>query len=330
MKTKSPAYTAFTSLDKDTYQDVILSVFAYQYTHIPVYRAFADALKRTPETVKHWQEIPFMPVEFFKYHKVLATDHTHQQVFKSSGTTASTRAQHYIHSLKVYEQSFLNAFRYFYGHPKDFIILALLPSYIENGDSSLVYMTEGLIRAGADPRSGFFLHDYKSLYNTLETLQTTDKKVLLLGVSYALLDFVNAYPISFPELIVMETGGMKGRHKELLREELHQILKEGFDVPAIHSEYGMTELLSQAYSKGNGRFSSPPWMQIHIRDTKDPFHLLPQGKAGAINIIDLANYYSVSFLATQDIGIQHADSSFEVQGRFDHSDIRGCNLLIMD
>ncbi len=329
MKTKPPAYTSFASLDKDVYQDVILEVFAYQYTHIPVYRAFTDALKRSPKTVKHWQDIPFMPVEFFKNHKVLAPEHTHQQIFKSSGTTASGRAQHYIHSLKVYEQSFVSAFRYFYGNPKDFIILALLPSYIENGDSSLVYMVEGLIRAGADPRSGFFLHDYKSLASTLKILQNANKKVLLLGVSYALLDFVKAYPLSFPELIVMETGGMKGRHKELLRQELHQILKEGFGVSAIHSEYGMTELLSQAYSKGNGRFSTPPWMQIHIRDTKDPFSLLPQGKSGAINIIDLANYYSVSFLATQDIGIQHSNYTFEVQGRFDHSDIRGCNLLIM-
>lgn len=323
-----PTYTQFTASDPAYYNAQLLRVFAHQYAQIPVYKDFADALGRTPKQVHRWQDIPFMPVEFFKYHKVLAAQHGYQQVFKSSGTTASGRAQHYIHSLSLYERSFLAAFNLFYGAPSNYVILALLPSYIENGDSSLVYMVEGLIRAGADAHSGFYLHNHAALADKLIALRHSQKKVLLLGVSYALLDFVAAYPMHMPQLVVMETGGMKGRHKELLRHELHQRLQEGLGVAAIHSEYGMTELLSQAYSAGQGRFVAPPWMQIHIRDTKDPFAYMPTGRGGAINIIDLANYHSVSFLATQDLGIRFADHSFELQGRFDHSDIRGCNLLI--
>lgn len=328
MKNKPPDYLQLLSQDKDYYHSFVLEVFAHQYKHVPVYNTFANALGKTPDKVRRWQDIPFMPVEFFKQHKVIAPQLRHQHIFKSSGTSSWGRAQHYVHSLLLYERSFLQAFQLFYGKSQDYAILALLPSYIENGDSSLVYMVEGLIKLAKNPNSGFYLHNHSQLANKLTELQKKQQKTLLIGVSYALLDFVEAFPMNFPELIVMETGGMKGRRQELLRQELHQKLQAGFGVANIHSEYGMSELLSQAYSQGKGRFNCPPWMQIHIRDTKDPFQYMPKGKSGAINIIDLANFYAVSFLATQDIGTLFADGSFEVLGRFDHSDVRGCNLLI--
>jgi len=234
-----------------------------------------------------------------------------------------------LKDLLIYQESLLNGFRYFFGDIKEYVILALLPSYLEREGSSLVYMAEKLIKLSNDKHSGFYLHNYKKLSETLHTLKNSKKKVLLLGVTYALLDLSEQYPIHFPELIVMETGGMKGRRKELIREELHQILEKGLGVEHIHSEYGMTELLSQGYSKGNGIFETPPWMKIVTRDTEDPLSIQPNGKTGGVNVIDLANLYSCSFIATQDLGKTHPNGTFEVLGRFDDSDIRGCNLMVL-
>lgn len=248
--------------------------------------------------------------------------------FTSSGTTGMVQSRHLVTDLSLYEQSFNQAFQQFYGDPKDICILALLPSYQEREGSSLIYMIDALIEQSEHADSGYFLHNRHDLYQTLNRLKNSNQKTILIGVTYALLDFVEQFTIDFPDLIVMETGGMKGKRKELVREELHAILQKGFGVDSIHSEYGMTELLSQAYSYGNGVFKSPQWMKVSLRDTNDPLSPAAQGKSGGINIIDLANLNSCAFLATQDLGKLSADGSFEILGRFDNSDIRGCNLLV--
>lgn len=321
-------YSVFKSHSEDEFNQLCLDVFKYQYEHIEVYREFADYLKREPGKVRHYLEIPFLPIEFFKSHKIIEKDKKEKIVFRSSGTTGMSRSKHLVSDIQLYEASFIKGFEHFYGPVKDYVILALLPSYIENGDSSLVYMADKLIQLSEQKESGFYLNNYDELIKQLHQLKTSSKKVILLGVSYALLDIAEKSPISFPELIVMETGGMKGRRKEMIREELHEYLKTGFAANKIHSEYGMTELLSQAYSKGEGVFESPPWMKILIRDVNDPLSWISNGKSGAVNIIDLANYHSLSFIATQDLGKISLNNRFEILGRFDHSDIRGCNLLI--
>lgn len=238
------------------------------------------------------------------------------------------QSQHPVMDVSIYEESFRKGFELFYGDIKKYAILALLPSYQEREGSSLIYMVDDLIRLSENKKSGYFLYNHAELAQTLEELKQSNTPTLLLGVTYALLDFAESHSVEFPEMIVMETGGMKGKRREMVREELHQILCAGFGVPAIHSEYGMTELLSQAYSKGAGRFHCPPWMQVATRDTNDPLQLLESGQTGGINIIDLANIHSCSFVATQDLGKLHTNGSFEVLGRFDNSDIRGCNLLV--
>ena len=248
--------------------------------------------------------------------------------FTSSGTTGMITSSHYISDVSWYTESFRKAFQLFYGDIQNYTLLALLPSYLEREGSSLIYMTDDLIRQSCNPDSGFFLYNHDELYQLLKKQQQMQKPTLLIGVTFALLDFIENYNLNFPELIVMETGGMKGRRKEMIREELHAQLCKGFGVGAIHSEYGMTELLSQAYSKGKGIFNCPPWMKIITRDTNDPMSRLGHDKTGGINVIDLANSNSCSFIATQDLGRVYADSSFEVLGRFDNSDIRGCNLLV--
>jgi hypothetical protein len=234
-----------------------------------------------------------------------------------------------VADLKIYEHSYLNCFEQFYGAVDDLCILALLPSYLERQGSSLIYMIDDLIKKSKHPESGFYLNDFHALKRKLEQLTASGSKVLLIGVSFALLDFVELYDLKLSNAIIMETGGMKGRRKEMVREELHEVLKAGFGVSVIHSEYGMTELLSQAYSNGNGIFRTPSWMKVLIRDTEDPLSFQTTGKTGGINIIDLANINSCSFIATQDLGKRYADGSFKILGRFDHSDIRGCNLMIM-
>jgi hypothetical protein len=306
-----------------------LEVFRYQYQYNMVYREFCDHLGRNAASVTEWQQIPYLPIDFFKTRKVICNGLSAATVFTSSGTTGSQPSAHHVADLSVYEGSYLTAFELFYGPVTDFCVLALLPSYLEREGSSLIFMVDDLIRRSGHPDSGFYLSDLKGLHSKLERLEAKKSKVLLIGVSFALLDFAEQFPIRLRSTMVMETGGMKGRRKELVREELHGLLKQGLGLEKIHSEYGMTELLSQAYSAGHGKFRTPPWMQVSIRDPEDPFSFHPPGKTGGINVIDLANINSCSFIATQDLGKLHPDNSFEVLGRFDNSDIRGCNLMLL-
>lgn len=323
------------SLDNDQdFEALGIEIFKHQAREVPVYREFVRLLRVNPNQVKSLQEIPFLPIEFFKSQKVFwPNDQVPEVIFTSSGTTGMQTSQHGVFKKELYEKSYNLAFQQFYGNPQDLVILALLPNYQERTGSSLIFMVDDLLKQSKQPESGYFLYNHEELAQTLLKLKDSGKKVLLIGVSFALLDFVEKHPLNFPELIVMETGGMKGKRKELIREELHEILKKGFGVASIHSEYGMTELLSQAYSSGQGIFSTPPWMKIFIRDIHDHFSQLPIGKTGGINVIDLANLYSCSFIATQDLGKLKSEgdgktSTFEILGRFDHSDIRGCNLMV--
>ncbi len=305
-----------------------LEIFRYQASNNPVYGQFVQLVNIKAEAIKSIKEIPFMPVSFFKDHDITCADKPPQIIFTSSGTTGSVTSRHLVADVNLYKKSFLKAFADAYGDIKNICILALLPSYAERSGSSLIYMVDELIKQSQNPDSGYYLYNHAELYDKLIYLKNSPKKIILIGVTYALLDFVEQFNIAFPELIVMETGGMKGKRKEIIRQELHHILSEGFGVKKIHSEYGMTELLSQAYSDGDGVFTPPNWMKILIRDINDPFTYLNDGKTGGINIIDLANIHSCSFLATQDLGKMHNNTQFEVLGRFDNSDIRGCNLLV--
>ncbi|MEP6613602.1 MAG: acyl transferase [Mucilaginibacter sp.] len=318
----------FSINNERAFNNVALQVFKYQAKNCKVYRDFIAGLNVNLKKINTVQQIPFLPIEFFKSHKVLSTTAPDDVTFTSSGTAGIVTSSHIVTDVSWYTESFRAAFKLFYGDIKDYTILALLPAYLEREGSSLIYMADDLIKQSNNPDSGFYLYNHEELYHQLKKQQAAQKPTLLLGVTFALLDFVEKYTLNFPELIVMETGGMKGRRKEMIREELHKQLCDGFGVDAIHSEYGMTELLSQAYSKGDGIFNCPPWMKIITRDANDPLDLLQNEKAGGINVIDLANINSCSFLATQDLGKVYADGSFEVLGRFDNSDIRGCNLLI--
>jgi hypothetical protein len=318
----------FSIVNQEQFEVAALQIFNYQATNNGVYRQFITGLNVDATAVTSTDQIPFMPIEFFKSHTILSTNEPVQVTFTSSGTTGMVTSSHQVTDATWYEDSFRNAFELFYGDIKDYTVLALLPSYLEREGSSLIYMVDDLIKQSANPDSGFFLYNHDELYQQLKKQKDAQKPTLLIGVTFGLLDFIENYSINFPELIVMETGGMKGRRKEMIREELHQILCAGFGVNAIHSEYGMTELLSQAYSKGEGIFECPPWMKIITRDTNDPLSTLSNGKTGGINVIDLANINSCAFIATQDLGKTYPDGSFEVLGRFDQSDIRGCNLLI--
>ena len=304
-----------------------LEIFKFQFKNNKVYRSFCDLLYKHPSDVKSIEEIPFLPIQFFKTHEVLSSKDSIQQTFISSGTTGSVTSKHLVTNLDIYEQSFRTGFKHFYGNVKDYVVLALLPSYLERDDSSLIYMVNDMIVQSNHPESGFYLNNFDELKEVLLDLEAKKKKTILLGVSFALLDLVERYQFHLKNTIVMETGGMKGRRKELIREDLHQKLKKGFEVNVIHSEYGMTELLSQAYSKGNSIFKTPAWMKVLTRDTEDALTIQKRGKTGGINIIDLANINSCAFIATQDLGRVYADGSFEVIGRFDNSDIRGCNLM---
>ncbi len=318
----------FSISSPSAFEKISLEIFAYQARYCQVYAAYLSLLAIKPADIGRVKDIPFLPIEFFKSHKVTSTTLEPQIVFSSSGTTGSIPSKHNVADVALYERSFRAAFEQFYGGLSDMAVIALLPSYSEREGSSLIYMVDDLICRSAHPLSGYFLHNHHELHQTLQELKADGTKTLLIGVTYALLDFAENHLIDFPGLIIMETGGMKGHRREMIREEVHERLCSGFNVSHIHSEYGMTELLSQAYSKGNGLFHCPPWMQIHIRDTNDPFGTLPLGRTGAINIIDLANIHSCAFIATQDLGKRYPDGSFEVLGRFDQSDIRGCNLLV--
>lgn len=311
------------------FRSLALEIFRLQYRNNPVYREFCTYLGKDENTVTLFEDIPYLPIEFFKSRKVLCGNPTRTIQFTSSGTTGIIPARHFVSDISVYEQSYLYAFELFYGPVTNYCILALLPSYLEREGSSLIHMVNGLIEKSQRPESGFYLHNQQDLEKALRQLRNKGCRVLLIGVSFALLDFAERYKLSLENAIIMETGGMKGRRKEMVRAELHRILKEGFGVPAIHSEYGMTELLSQAYSSGDGLFECPPWMQVSIRDPEDPFTPQIAGKTGGVNIVDFANLNSCSFIATQDLGKIHPDGRFEILGRFDHSDIRGCNLMAL-
>jgi phenylacetate-coenzyme A ligase PaaK-like adenylate-forming protein len=315
--------------DQKTFREIALEVFNNQAATVPVYRDYLAVLGVDPGQIRSVEEIPFLPVEFFKSHTVLREGMEAEVVFESSGTTMATPARHHVASASLYRESFLKGFTSFYGAPEKLCILALLPSYLERTGSSLVYMMDHLTGRSEHPESGFYLDNLEELSSILHRRNEDGHPTLLLGVSFALLDLAEKYPVPLADHItVMETGGMKGRRKEVVRSELHEILSRAFGASSIHSEYGMTELLSQAYSSGGGIFRAPSWMQVLVRDANDPLSLLPNGQTGGLNIIDLANLYSCSFIATGDLGKCYEDGSFEVLGRFGHSDIRGCNLLV--
>lgn len=314
---------------EEDFTKAALNVFKHQFKNNKIYRSFCDLLYIHPSDVKAIQQIPFLPIQFFKTREVLSSTDKIQETFTSSGTTGSVTSKHLVTDLSWYETSYLKGFEYFYGDIKDYTVLALLPNYLERKGSSLVYMVDDLIKKSKHTESGFYLNNLDELAKKLIELDKKDQKVLLIGVSFALLDLIEQYKFNLKNTIIMETGGMKGRRKELIRNELHTMLSDGFGVEKIHSEYGMTELLSQGYSKGNGVFNCPPWVQVLTRDTEDALTVLPKEKSGGINVIDLANYNSCSFIATQDLGKVHTDNSFEVIGRFDNSDIRGCNLMVL-
>jgi len=319
----------FNIKDDRTFSAAALKVFRYQSVHTPVYSDYLATMGIEPERIREPEEVPFLPIEFFRSHTVLAEGKKTEVIFESSGTTGSTPSRHYVADASLYRESFTKGFRRLYGDPAKFCLLALLPSYMERKGSSLVYMMDHLIKQTVQPDSGFYLENLRELSSILQKRMKDQVPTLLMGVSFALLDLAEQYPFQLDKhIIIMETGGMKGHRKELIRSELHQQLKEAFGIGHIHSEYGMTELLSQAYSAGEGLFKTPPWMKILIRDPNDPLSLLSTGQSGGINIIDLANINSCSFIATGDLGKIHEDNSFEVLGRYDNSDIRGCNLLV--
>lgn len=308
---------------------IALEVFKHQFKNNKVYRSFCDLLYIHPSDVKKVEEIPFLPIQFFKSRKVISSLDEIEETFISSGTTGSVTSKHFVTDINLYKKSYLKGFEHFYGNIEEYVVLALLPNYLERKGSSLVFMVDDLIAKSKNSESGFYLDNVDELAKKLIYLDKKGKKILLIGVSFALLDLVEKQQFNLNNTTIMETGGMKGRRKELIRAELHQLLQKGFQVPEIHSEYGMTELLSQAYSKENGIFETPPWMQILTRDTEDALTILEKGKTGGINVIDLANYNSCSFIATQDLGKIHKNRTFEIIGRFDTSDIRGCNLMVL-
>jgi phenylacetate-coenzyme A ligase PaaK-like adenylate-forming protein len=319
----------FNIQNKQEFKALSLAVFKHQFKNNKVYRSFCDLLFVHPSSISTIEEIPFLPIQFFKSRKVLSSLDEIQETFTSSGTTGDSTSKHLVTNINLYKESYLKGFAHFYGNIEEYTVLALLPNYLERQGSSLVFMVADLIEKSKKVESGFYLDNIQELANKLLELNRNGQKILLIGVSFALLDLIEMQQFNLKNTIIMETGGMKGRRKELVREELHTILQNGFGVTEIHSEYGMTELLSQGYSKGNGVFETPPWMKILIRDTEDALSINASGKNGGINVIDLANYNSCSFIATQDLGKVYENETFEIIGRFDNSDIRGCNLMVL-
>jgi len=324
-----PTPDIFAISSQKQFEKAALKVFRFQHENNLVYREFCNFLKIDVQKVKSLEQIPFLPIQFFKSHTVVSNTNIAEETFTSSGTTGMTTSKHFVTEISLYEESYRKGFSQFYGNIEDYVVLALLPSYLEREGSSLIYMVEDLIQMTNNPESGFYLHNHEELIEKLIRLDQSGQNVILIGVTYALLDLIEKYDFQLKNTIIMETGGMKGMRKEMIREELHEQLCQGFSVTAIHSEYGMTELLSQAYSLGNGVFECPSWMQILVRDTEDALTYVSNGKTGGINVIDLANINSCSFIATQDLGKKNPNNSFEVLGRFDNSDIRGCNLMVL-
>jgi hypothetical protein len=319
----------FRVTDTRSFEELALEIFRFQADECPVYRQYITILGIDPQDIDNILNIPFLPVSFFRDHLVLSGGGDAETVFLSSGTTGVKQSRHAVKSLALYDNSLTRTFRRFYGDPSQYAIMGLLPSYSERGDSSLVYMVKKLIDLSGNTNGGFFLEDNNALLKAVGEARRAKLKVILFGVTFALLDLAEKNPCDLSDTIIMETGGMKGRRKEMIREELHGILKNAFNVSVVHSEYGMTELLSQAYSKGEGLFSTPPWMKVLMRDSHDPSsHTTEAGASGGISIIDMANIWSCSFIATSDIGNIHKGGSFEVLGRFDNSDIRGCSLMV--
>jgi len=324
------------SVNEAGFEPLALDIFRYQYENNAVYKDYIRALGVDPVSIHSLQTIPFLPINFFKTHTITVSNAKPQAVFQSSGTTGAVTSRHRVNDLTLYEESFLRAFDMFYGPVNEWCIIGLLPSYLERSNSSLVYMVNKMITLSKQSESGFYLDEYDRLKQVLMGLESQGKKTLLIGVTFALLDFAEKYSFPLKHTVIMETGGMKGRRKEIIRGEVHEVLKRSFSLESIHSEYGMTELLSQAWSKTGGVFECPPWMRVLVREEDDPLALQRSGfgnhpmYSGAFNIIDLANVYSCSFIATDDVGKLHETGRFEVQGRMDTSDIRGCNLLVAD
>lgn len=318
----------FSISSEKEFETLSLEVFRYQYINNTVYRRFCNLLGVSKSSVKKITHIPFLPIEFFKKEKVVTSNTSEQVIFTSSGTTGSQTSKHFVTDLKIYESSFNKGFNYFYGNITNYCVLALLPSYLEREGSSLIYMVDHLIKQSSHTLSNFYLDNLDQLITVIKKLETEKQPTLLIGVSFALLDLIEKHQLNLKYTTIIETGGMKGRRKELIRTELHQQLTKGFGTTVIHSEYGMTELLSQAYSLGNGIFNCPPWMKVLIRDTENPTQLVGTKKNGGVNVIDLANINSCSFIATQDLGKKIDTNNFEILGRFDNSDIRGCNLMV--
>lgn len=315
------------NVDHKNFDQIAFEVFKFQYKNNTVYKSYCDLLKKTPTNIKEISAIPFLPISFFKSHLVICSK-KYDKVFCSSGTTNDNLSKHYVRDINIYEKSFLKNFIDNYGDPKKYVILGLLPNYMENKKSSLIYMVNNLIELSKSNDSGFFLKEYDLIIEKMKNHSRKNKKIILFGVSYALLDLTKKRNLNLENTIIIETGGMKGRRREMIKKELHETLKQRTGLKKIHSEYGMTELLSQAYSKGDGIFSCPNWMKVFVRDINDPNFLHKDNRSGGINIIDLANFNSCSFIATEDMGSIHKNGSFEIMGRIDHSDTRGCNLLV--
>jgi hypothetical protein len=310
------------------FANVALEVFRYQSIACPIYKRYLNLLEVDPQTIVSISDIPYLPIEIFRESPVIVEGRVAQMVFQSSGTTGAISSAHHVADLSLYRQSLLDGFRRHYGSPSDFTFLALLPTYIERPSASLIYMVKTLIEESGQEEDGFYIDDLSKLHKRITELLGTGKKIFLIGVTFALLDFSDRFQLQLGNTIVVETGGMKGRRKEIIREELHERLCGRLGISTIHSEYGMTELLSQAWSKGKGLYSTPPWMHVDIGDINDPFQKTTNGTTGVIRVIDLANLYSCSFISTQDIGKKSSDGSFEVLGRLDNSDLRGCNLML--
>lgn len=313
-------------LDGNSFEDLSLDIFQFQYQHNKVYRQYVDLLKIDPGSVLHIRQIPFLPIEFFKSHVVSCHTSLSEKVYESSGTTGALTSKHYVYDEAFYCKVAKRIFEAQYGGLEQYTILALLPNYLERQNSSLVAMVHHFMQY-TQKGSGFYLDNFEQLYQEIELLKQSNAKIILWGVTFGLLDFSEAYSVDLQDHIVLETGGMKGRKKELVRGEVHDLLCKGFNVTKIHAEYGMTELFSQAYAQGEGLYRAPFSMKILLRELNDPFAYVDMGKRGGVNVIDLANIDSCSFIATQDLGLQHSEDVFEILGRFDASDIRGCNLM---
>ncbi len=321
----------FTGITNENFEEKALELFYFQYNNNPLYRDYCKAIQIECKAVNSFYQIPFLPISFFKTHKIKTTAFEDGLFFESSGTTGSINSKHFIRNVTIYEESFIKAFQLFFGEPTEYCVLALLPSYLERNNASLVYMADYLIKASKHKKSGFYLNNLEQLKETISENESQQIKTLLIGVSFALMDFAEQFPMPLQHCLVMETGGMKGRRKEITRNELHDYLKKQWQITQVYAEYGMTELLSQAYSKQDGIFYCPPWMKVMVRAQDDPLETLlvfESAKRGALNIIDLANIYSCAFIATEDIGQLHPDGGFEVYGRLDVADIRGCSLMV--